>query len=176
MHPMRLVEAVKILLALAVVGMLSGCVGPTISSDGEGFNVTNGPHNVSVWNGEQWHTSLQGMSPHNAVIDKDGVNVQSSGLNTVLGVVMGDPPQFFTSNPADTTFDTLMYHPDGTLEIQNFASIKSTPTESWLPALLRSLEVQGLLAEQQAETWKVLIESGQATVADLIASVFTGGV
>jgi hypothetical protein len=172
-----LVDLVVVLCLIALGATAPGCTGPNLEANGSGIKVGNGPHNIARQDGGAWETALQAVYPTNTVIDKDGANVQTGGPNTVLGLVLGETPTLFTSNPADTAFEKLTYvAPDGSsIEITGFDSSKSSVIEAWLPGLLQSLQTQGLITEQQAGVWQTAIESGQATVADLIASIVTGG-
>lgn len=164
-------NALRLTIACGLIALLAGCVGPITSADGKGVSTVNGVHNVARQDGEAWESAFEGFHPTNTVIDDAGANVQTAGPNTVLGVVLGDTPKLFTSNPADTRFDRLVYGPDGTITIEGFSSTKSTVIASWNEQVIAWAETQQVITAEQASVARELVARGMDVIHAIAIAV-----
>lgn len=173
MRRLRLIAEIAV-TALCLV-LAGGCVGPTGSADGAGVTVANSTHNFARQDGTTWETAIAGPFPTHTVIDDAGANVQTGGPNTVLGLVLSEEaPKLFTSNPADTTFDRLVYdRGGGTLTIEGFSSQKSSVIAAYDQQIIAWAQVQSIITQEQAAVAIKLIESGM-TALEAITTVLGG--
>lgn len=158
------------LVALYALAFLTGCVGPITGADGKGVSTINGVHNVARQDGQAWESAYQSVYPTNTVIDDAGANVQTGGPNTVLGVVLGESPKLFTSNPADTAFERLTYTAaDGSvIEIEGFSSTKSTVISAWNEQVIAWAQSQNLITTEQASVARELVARGMDAMQAIV--------
>ena len=169
----RIIAFVSLLAALTSGW---GCVGPQLGADGKGVTATNSTHNLARQDAESWETLISGPFPTNAVIDKDGANVQTGGPNTVLGLNLPNDVRLFTSNPADTAIESLTYtSPDGSIiEIVGFTSIKSTVIAAYDAQVIQWAESQNIITTEQGVVASKLVEGGMNALEAI--AVVLGGV
>lgn len=109
--------AILAMIVLSCAALLTGCANPTTATlNAQGVVTGTQVANSAYFTDKEWVANFQGITPTHAMIDKDGVHVQTGGLGTAMnaaGIVgMWSPKDVRITNIE------IISKPDGSIEFK----------------------------------------------------------